>query len=93
MFFFNIGWSEVATPIAVVRDIAIVLTFAKLVLNIGFGWKTDILICVISGLIFVLVGWVLKVTGMSDFATKMGNSVNPELKMINKISEHLGIKE
>ncbi len=92
MFYFGLGWNELATPIAVTRDIAIILTFAKLVLNISFGWKIDALICLISGLIFVFVGWILKKTGMSDYATRVGNSINPQVMLIEKIAEKLEIK-
>jgi len=92
MFFFGLGWNEFATPIAVVRDIAVVLTFAKLVLNINFGWKIDGLICLGSFVLFIFIGWILKLTGMSDFATKLGNSVNPELKLVRKIAEKLDVK-
>lgn len=93
MFYFNLGWGDLAAPIAVVRDIAIVLTFAKLVLNISFGLLINIAICFFTFSIFILIGFILKFSGMSDYATKIGNSVNPELKKINKIAEHLGIKE
>lgn len=87
MFYFSLGWNEFATPIAVIRDIAVILTFAKLVLNISFGWKIDALICFLSGLIFILVGFILKATGMSDYATRVSNSVNPQLMLIEKIYE------
>jgi hypothetical protein len=87
MFYFSLGWNEFATPIAVVRDIAVILTFAKLVLNISFGWKFDALICLLSGLVFILVGFILKATGMSDYATRVSNSVNPQLMLIEKIYE------
>ena len=92
MFYFSLGWSEFATPIAVVRDIAVILTFAKLVLNISFGWKIDALICFLSGLIFILVGFVLKATGMSDYANRVSNSINPQVMLIEKIAEKLDVK-
>jgi hypothetical protein len=87
MFFFSLGWNEFATPIAVVRDIAVILTFGKLVLNINFGWRADALICLLSGLIFILVGFILKATGMSDYANRVSNSVNPQVMLIEKIYE------
>ena len=87
MFYFGLGWNEFATPIAVTRDIAVILTFAKLVLNISFGWRIDALICLLSGLLFVLVGLLLKKSGMADYASRVSNGVNPQLMLIEKIYE------
>ena len=93
LFYFSLGFNEFSTPIAVVRDIAVILTFAKLVLNISFGWKIDALICLISGLIFILIGCVLKITGMSDYAVKVNNSINPQLKKLDLMATKMGVKD
>ncbi len=89
MFYFGLGWNEFATPVAVVRDIAVVLTFIKLVLGISFGWKIDGLICIVSMGLFVLIGFIMKESGMADYGTKIGNSINPELQLIRQIWEKI----
>lgn len=82
MFYFNLAWGEVSTPLAVVRDIGIILTFLKILFNISFGWKIDALLCLIVFILFTILGIVLKKTGMSDYQNKLNNSINPEISLI-----------
>lgn len=73
MFYFGLGFNELAIPIAVVRDIGIVLTILDVLFKIHWGLKIDALICIASFGFFILLGYVLKQTKMSEFATqKMG---------------------
>lgn len=93
MFYFNLGYSEFSTPVSVVKDLALVLTFLNIVFKINFGWKIDVLACMFVFATFTGVGLILKKSGMSDFANRISNSVNPEIKKINKIAEKLGITD
>ncbi len=93
LFYFNLGYSEVSTTISMVKDCAIILGFIILALKINLPIPVTISIFVILFLGFILLGFILKKTGMSDYANKMGNSVNPEVKLINKIAEKLGVHE
>jgi|SRR6185369_6423261 len=91
-FYFALGWAELSTPIAVVRDIAIILTFAKLVFGISFSYLLDGLICLGCFLGFIGIGWALKATGMSAYGNKLNNSVNEEVMLIRKIAERLNVQ-
>ena len=89
VYFFNLGYGEVATPIAVVRDIGITLGLLKWLFNISFGWKWDTLICIVCFLIFYLIGRILVETNMTQFGNKLSNSYNPEISLLNKIWEKI----
>ena len=91
MFYFNLGWSELATPIAVLRDIGLTLTFLDVLFKINFGWRIDALICVFGFVFFLAFGILLKKTGMSDYTNRLNNSINPELKLINDIAKKLNV--
>jgi hypothetical protein len=91
MFYWNLGYSEFSTPIAVLRDIGITLTVLKILFKISFGIVTDILICTVTFLIFYAIGKILVANHMTQFQNKLSNSYNPELAAVRKIAEHLGI--
>ncbi len=79
---FNWGFGLVSSVLAMIRDIGTVLLVFALLFGIKFGIKWDIAIGIISFVIFVGIGEFLKLKGYLDYATKLGNSVNPELKEI-----------
>ena len=91
MFYFSLGYGEVNGIISMVKDIVIILGFMVLVFKVHLGIWHTVLLAIGCFAAFILLGAVLKHTGMSDFATKVNNSVNPELKLINRIAEKLGI--
>lgn len=86
------GYGLVSSVLDLMRNIATALVFLALLFKINFGIKGDILIGLLAFFVFVGLGEWLKVKGYLDYAAKMGNSVNPELKKINQIAEHLGVK-
>lgn len=92
MFYFNLGYGEVSGIISMVKDIAIILGFAVLVFHFKLSVLSTIIICFTAFAAFILTGLVLKATGMSDFSNRMNNSVNPELKLINKIADKLDVE-
>ncbi len=91
MFYFNLGWGEIATPIAVTKDILVTLAAINFLFKINFGLKVDLIICIGAFTFGISLGLILKFSGMSDYANKLSNSINPEMKLINKIAKHLGI--
>ncbi len=93
LFYFNLGYGEVSTSVSMVKDIAILLGFVVLVFKINLSIPVTVAIFTSMFLGFILLGFILKKTGMSDYATKMGNSVNPELKLVRKIAKKLEIKD
>lgn len=93
MWLFSLGFGELGTPIAVVRDIGIVLTVLDLLFKIKFSIMVDILICLGAFVFFIGVGYLLKVSGMADYQQDLGNSVNPQIRLLGKIAESLNIKE
>jgi len=92
MFLFSLGFSELATPIAVVRDVGIILAALDILFHIHFSFITDVIICVVSFGVFILLGFILKTSGMSMFATKVNNSVSPEMQLIRQIAKKLNIE-
>lgn len=93
MFFFGLGFGEVAALIGLVKDILILLGAMVLLFKFHFGIVTTILICVVIFISFVGFGIVLYKTGLSAFGIQTTNSINPELQLIRKIAKHLGIEE
>lgn len=93
MFYFQLGYSEVNSLVSLVKDMFILLGFAVIIFKIHLSAFVTMIICVVAFLIFVLIGIILKKSGMSDYAIKTSNSVNPELKLVRKIAKHLGIKD
>lgn len=93
MFYFGMGYSEVNGVITLAKDLAILLGFMVLIFKIHLGIITTLLIGFVSFLIFIAIGVVLKASGMKDYAIKLDNSVNPEIKLINKIADKLGINK
>ncbi len=93
MFYFGLGFAEVSNLVSLTKDIAIILGFLVLVFKWHIGIKETVLLAVGSFLGFVALGIILKESGMSDYATRMSNSINPELKLIRKIAKHLNIEE
>jgi len=89
IYYWNLGYGEFATPIAVVRDIGITLGLLKWLFNLSFGWKWDVVICIVCFLAFYIIGRILVGTKMIQFSNKLSNSYNPELVLINKIWEKL----
>ena len=92
MFYFNMGYGEFSTPLAVIKDVGIILALFTVLLKVDFSWLTDIIICLSVIVGFVLIGIGLKLNGLADFNQRIGNSINPEIKLINKIAEKLEIK-
>lgn len=93
MFYYGLGYGEVSNTISMVKDVAILLGFIVVVFHVKLTVPVTVAIFAFMFLAFILLGFILKVTGMSDYATKMNNSVNPELKLVRKIANYLGIKE
>jgi hypothetical protein len=91
MFFFNLGFNEVANMVSLVKDLAILIGFGVLVLKFHISLLNTILIAIATFLLFIGYGILLKITGMSDYQNRITNSVNPELKKINAIAKHLGV--
>lgn len=93
MFFFNLGYGEVSNLVSAAKDIAILLGFAVLVFKIHLGVKSSIIIGVVGFLGFTTIGVILKATGMSDYANHLSNSVNPQIRLLDKIAEKMGVKD
>jgi hypothetical protein len=93
MFYYGLGYSEVSSTISMVKDVAILLGFVVVVFKINLSILVTVIIFTAMFLAFILLGYILKKTGMSDYATKMSNSVNPELKLVREIAKKLEIKE
>lgn len=91
MFYFSLGYNEVNAPISLVKDLLIVIGFVVVVFKIQLSIVVSVLICLGAVVGFTILGFILKHTGMSDFSVKVSNSVNPELKLINKIADKLGV--
>lgn len=91
MFYYGLGYNEVSSLISMVKDVAILIGFVVVVfkINLSIPVTVSIFTCMFLG--FILLGFILKKTGMSDYATKMNNSVNPELKLVIKIAEKLNV--
>jgi hypothetical protein len=93
MFYYGLGYNEVSSLISMVKDVAILLGFVVVVFKINLSILVTVIIFSTMFLTFILLGYILKKTGMSDYATRMNNSVNPELKLVRKIAEKLDIKD
>lgn len=93
MFYFGLGYSEVSNVISLCKDIAIILGFAALVLKIHISLKEILGLGIVAFIGFCCLGLILKKTGMSDYAVKTSNNVNPEMKLIRKIAKQLNIDE
>ncbi len=93
MFYFTLGYGEVNGLAMLGKDIAILLGFAVVVFKIHLDIIQAVGIGVGSFLLFIIIGVILKATGMSDYTSKLGNSINPELKLVRKIAKHLGVEE
>ena len=91
MFLFNIGYGELVNLIAIGRDLAIILAFLDINLKINLGWRIDIGLFCLCFLIFVVLGLILKQTGMTDYNNMISNSVNPEIRLVNEIARKMGI--
>lgn len=89
LFYFNLGYGEVVGIVNQVKDVAIIIGFLVLVLKVHVSLKASIIICVATFALFTLIGWILKLSGMSDYANKLSNSINPEIKMIPEILKKL----
>lgn len=92
MFYFGLGYSEVSNIVSMVKDVAIILTASVLIFKVHLSVAGTVLVCLGSFIGFTVIGLILKKSGMSDYATKLSNSISPELQNINKIVEHLKIK-
>jgi hypothetical protein len=79
---FNWGYSEISSYVAMVKDIAIILTGIVLVfkIHIGFGWS--IFFCVFFFLLCVLGGVILDKTGMLKYGQSLTNQQNLEITEI-----------
>lgn len=93
MFYFILGYGEVAGIVNLVKDVAIILAAVVLIFKVHLGIKVSVLISLGSFLIFTVFGIILKKSGTADYTARMNNSVNPELKLIRKIAEKLKINE
>lgn len=89
LFYFNLGYGEVVGIVNQVKDVAIIIGFLVLVLKVHINLKTSIIICIVSFGLFTLIGCILKFSGMSDYANKLSNSINPEIKMIPEILKEI----
>ncbi len=88
---FGWGFGLVSNVLGLIRDIGTALLVLALLFGIKFGVRWDIAIGIITFCLFVGLGEILKRKGLLDYATKLSNSVNPELKLIRKIANHLEI--
>ncbi len=93
LFYFGLDYGEVSSFVSLAKDLAIILGFLALVLHFHIGLEVTALLAVGSFLLFVALGFLLKKSGMSDYAVKTSNSVNPEMQLIRKIAKHLNIEE
>ncbi len=79
---FNWGFGLVSSVLALIRDVGTVLLVLALVFGIKLNHAVEIGIGPVAFIAFVGLGEVLKRRGYLDYATKLGNSVNPEIKEI-----------
>jgi hypothetical protein len=79
---FGWGFGLVSSVLAMIRDIGTILIFLALLFGIKFGITWDAGIGLASFFLFVGLGELLKRKGYLDYATKLGNSVNPEIQEI-----------
>lgn len=93
LFYFSLGYGEVSNLVSLMKDIVIILGFASLVLRVHVSIRETVGLGIIAFCGFTLLGWLLKQSGMSDYAVKTSNNVNPEMKLIRKIAKHLNIEE
>jgi len=93
LFYFQLGYGEVSSFVSLAKDIAIILGFLALVLHFHISLLATIGFGIGAFLLFTGLGLILKKSGMSDYATKTSNSVNPELQLVRKIAKHLNIPE
>ena len=49
------------------------------------------MICLVSMGLFILIGYVMKQSGMMAFGNKLSNSVNEEISLIKKIADKLNV--
>ncbi len=79
---FNWGFGLVSSILSLVRDIGTVLLVLALLFGIKLNHVVEIGIGPVAFIAFVGLGEILKRHGYLDYATKLGNSVNPEIKEI-----------
>ena len=89
MFYFGLGFAEVNNTLSLVKDIIIVLGYGVLALHIHLNLWATVGICVLAFFSFLLLGFILKQSGLSDYQTKLTNSINPEVKLIPDIIKRL----
>ncbi len=77
---FSWGFSLVSSVLALIRDIGTILLVLALVLSIKLPRAVEIGIGPIAFFSFVGLGEILKRRGYLDYAAKLSNSTNPELK-------------
>lgn len=87
MFLFGQGFSEVSAIVGLVKDVAIILLAVNLVFKVDLGIVWTGVICFVSFWLFVLLGFVLKNSGMLDYGQMISNSINPQIRKIDEIEK------
>lgn len=93
MFYFNLGFSEISNLVNLVKSVLIIVAGLVYLFRFNLSISTITMICVVSFLGCIGLGFILKLTGMADYATKFSNDINPELKLIRKIANHFNIND
>ena len=99
MFYFNLGYGEVAGLTNLVKDSAIILGFFSIVLHDKMTLTEAVSIYLVAFITLMVGGIILKRTHMADFASRTNNSINPQVmtiedeleKKLDIIIKHLGI--
>lgn len=86
---FGWGFGLVAAPLGLVRDLGTVSLILVFLLGIKLTLLQNVLIGILSFGGLITLGEWLKRRGYLDYATRLGNSVNPELKEIKQQLEVL----
>ncbi len=93
VYFFGLGYAEISTPFDIVYKGSVILASLKILFKIEFSLLTDIIFCLVAYLLLFGVGKILTITKMTQYANRLSNSYNPELRLVRKIAEQLNVKE
>lgn len=93
MFYFGLGFNEVANLVNLVKSVLIILAGLVYLFHLNLSVPSIVTICIVSFVGCIVLGLILQVTGMADYANQVSNNINPEMKLIRQIAKALNIND
>lgn len=85
MFYFGIGFGEVSAQVGLVKDLLVILAALSLILKFHINGTLTIILAFVAFWLFIILGVIIKKSGMAAYGQMIQNSINPQILEISEI--------